>query len=33
MFGRAFRAAILAMWGLTLACFIVALIAAQVRIY
>ena len=33
LFSRAFRAATLAMWGLTLACFIVALIAVQVRIY
>jgi hypothetical protein len=33
MFGRALRATTLARWGLALACFIVALIAVQVRIY
>ena len=33
MFSRAFRATTLAMWGLALACFIVALIAVQVRTY
>ena len=33
MFGRAFRATTLAMWGLALACYIVALIAVRVRIY
>jgi hypothetical protein len=33
LFSRAFRATTLAMWGLALACYIVALIAVQVRIY
>jgi hypothetical protein len=33
LFSRAFRATTLAMWGLVLACYIVALIAVQVRLY
>jgi hypothetical protein len=33
LFSRAFRATTLAMWGLALACCIVALIAVQVCIY